>query len=1323
MADDKSKSKKKDKEQPEQPPKEQPKEQAEEQSSAKNQVYAPNERVLPINIEEEMKNSYVDYSMSVIVGRALPDARDGLKPVHRRVLYAMQDLGLLHNRPYKKSARVVGECFVKDTMVLTTRGLIPIQDICHGDSVYTQGGIRKVTELYEMPTRPLLKVDLENGISNVVTPSQKFRVLTHDLEFAWKEAKDLSSSDHVVVRSTYPEITSPVKLISELPEFPSELNEDVAYLLGFWLSDGWIEKATGRVGFYSVTRSVIERISKILKEQFSLKRPLEEKPYTLKKNDGSLHERMGYQVRVSRGSFTQYLSENFGILKQDAWTKQIPNAIFRSPKSVVLSFISGLMDGDGSIHVQRNSIHYGSTSEKLISQLAVLFQHMGFFCRRFMQHGNSRSLINGKAVMGRRPFHYLEVRGTSALLLAQSLSLSNPEKKHRANRIGQALFKKTKEDVVPWAGEKIFAELSAKHLGSGWYQGVDGNKFRQGIQHATGAKIRYSVDLQQKPLRTSQILEWGIAEKLEKIGSPLGNVVSQILEGQLHFFRVATVQPVPAQPTFDIEVAEDHQFIANGMVVHNCLGKYHPHGDTAVYDTMVRMVQDFSLRYPLIDGQGNFGSVDGDNAAAMRYTEVRLHDLAEEMLADLDKNTVNFRPNFDESLQEPVVLPAKVPNLLINGSSGIAVGMATNIPPHNLGEVVEGIKLVIDEPEVPMEKLMKAIKAPDFPTGGQICGLAEVTSMYKTGRGLIKVRAKAGVEETKNGKEQIIVTEIPFTVNKSSLIEKIADLINNKVVTGVSDLRDESDKDGMRIVIELKRGEIAKVVLNQLYKHTQMQTTFGAILLALDKGRPKIMNLKQLITCYIDHRKEVVIRRTKFELEKAEARAHILEGYKIALAHIDEVVKIIRTSKDRELAKDKLMSKFKLSEIQANAILDLRLYQLTNLEIEKIEAEYLELIKRIEYLRSVLASEKKVLGIIKEELDDLKKRFGDERRTELVPDEKEIRIEDLVANESCLITISHMGYIKRTSVSLYRQQKRGGKGVGGMDTKEEDYVEHLFTAQTHDYILFFTNKGMLHWQKVYDIPQAGRMSKGKAIVNLLAMPQDQKIAALLCVRDFTGDQRIFMATKLGTVKKTPLGEFSNPRKAGIIAIKIEDGDELIGIKMTTGHDEVVLATKEGQSIRFPEAQVKDQGRATMGVRGIMLDKKDEVVSLDIVEKDATLLVVTERGYGKRTDFDEYRVQNRGGKGIIGVKTTDKNGYVVGVLRVVDKDEIMMISSSGKMVRTAVKEISVIGRNTQGVRLINLGNGDKLEAVTRVISEEDEGAAEEAAKEEVGTTSS
>jgi len=769
----------------------------------------------------------------------------------------------------------------------------------------------------------------------------------------------------------------------------------------------------------------------------------------------------------------------------------------------------------------------------------------------------------------------------------------------------------------------------------------------------------------------------------------------------------------------ELGLEHNRAYKKSARVVGEVLGKYHPHGDSAVYDTMVRMVQDFSLRYTLVDGQGNFGSVDGDNAAAMRYTEVRLTEIAEELLQDLDKDTVNFKMNFDETLEEPTVLPGKLPNLLVNGSSGIAVGMATNIPPHNLCEIVDGIKILIDNPDATVKDLMKVVKGPDFPTGGQICGTDQIKQMYETGRGHIKMRAKAGIEPTKSGKEFIIVTEIPFAVNKASLIERIAELVNNKDITGISDIRDESDKDGMRIVIELKRGEIAKVVLNQLYKHTQMQDTFGAIMLALDKGRPKVMNLKELMTCYINHRKEVVVRRTKFELDKAERRAHILEGFKIAIANINEVVKIIRGAKDRLAAKEKLTSKFKLSDIQADSILEMRLYQLTGLEIEKIEAEYLEIIKRISYLKSILASEKKVLGLIKEELDDLRKRFGDERRTDIVPDEKEIRIEDLIANEGCLITISHGGYIKRTPVSLYRQQRRGGKGVSGMETKEEDYVEHLFTASTHDYILFFTEDGTVYWLKVYEIPQGGRATKGKAIVNLLNIAQDKKVAAMICVKEFDDVRRIFYATKKGVVKKTNLTQFSNPRKGGIIAINIDKGDELIGVKLTSGSDDIALATREGMSIRFPEAQVKDQGRATRGVKGITLDKKDEVVSLDIVEKDATLLVVTENGYGKRTDFDEYRVQKRGGKGIITMKTTDKNGLVIGVNRVVDADEIMMISAQGKMVRTPVKDIRVIGRNTQGVRLINLEKGDRLVAVTRVVSEDEEGV--ESKEEATATT--
>jgi DNA gyrase subunit A len=760
----------------------------------------------------------------------------------------------------------------------------------------------------------------------------------------------------------------------------------------------------------------------------------------------------------------------------------------------------------------------------------------------------------------------------------------------------------------------------------------------------------------------------------------------------------------------DLGLEHNKPYKKSARVVGEVLGKYHPHGDMAVYDAMVRMVQDFSLRYPLIDGQGNFGSVDGDSAAAMRYTEARMDAIAEELLSDIEKNTVNFRPNFDESLQEPSVLPSKIPNLLVNGSSGIAVGMATNIPPHNLGEIIEATKAVIDDPLIPVEKLMKHVPGPDFPTGGIIYGGDEVKNMYLTGRGRIRVRARAGVEPGKSGKECIVITEIPYMVNKAGLIEQIAGLIQDKKIDGVTDIRDESDREGMRVVIELRRGENAQVILNQLYKHTRMEETFGAIMLALDHGRPAVMDLKKMIQCYIDHRKEVVYRRTKYDLEKAEARAHILEGFKIALKNIDEVVKIIKKAESREDAKNKLIARFKLSEIQANAILDMRLYQLTGLEQDKIEKEYLELIKKIEYYKSLLASEKKLLGVIKDELDEIAKKYGDNRRTEIIGKAEEFQVEDLIAKEGCLITISHAGYIKRVPVATYKAQKRGGKGVSGMEVKEEDYVEHLFTASTHDYILFFTNQGKAYWLKVYEIPQGGRLAKGKAIVNMLNMAQDEKIAAMVRVEDFTKPLHLVMATKSGYIKKTGLSEFSNPRSTGIIAINIEKGDNLIGVELTSGKDEVVLVTKNGKSIRFSETHCRPMGRNTRGVTGIRLSPKDEVVGLTIVSERATFLLVTERGYGKRSEFTDYRVQGRGGKGIIGIKVTTKNGGVVKACKVTNEDEVVLISSKGKMIRMYVEDISVIGRATQGVRLITLGQDEKLEDATVIIPEEETGAA-------------
>ena len=764
----------------------------------------------------------------------------------------------------------------------------------------------------------------------------------------------------------------------------------------------------------------------------------------------------------------------------------------------------------------------------------------------------------------------------------------------------------------------------------------------------------------------------------------------------------------------DLGLAHNKAYKKSARIVGEVLGKYHPHGDMAVYDSMVRMVQDFSLRYPLIDGQGNFGSLDGDNAAAMRYTEARLGGISDELLQDIEKETVNFTPNFDSSLTEPTVLPAKLPNLLINGSSGIAVGMATNIPPHNLNEIVEAIVAVIENPEVTIKELMKFVKGPDFPTGGVICGREGIKSAFETGRGKLMVRAKAAIESgVKGKKDAVVIAEIPYMVNKTNLIESIVRLVESKKVEGIYDIRDESDRDGTRVVIELKKDCNPQVILNQLYKHTQMQETFGVIMLSLVDNQPRVLNLKQMIEYFIEFRVEVVRKRTQFDLAKAERRAHILEGLKIALANLDKIIKTIRAAKDPELAKAALVENFELSEIQAKAILEMQLQRLTALERDKIEAEYLELLKQIEFFKSVLKSKAKVLDIIKTESKELAKKYGDERRTQIVAAEDDIEIEDLIAKEDVLITISHAGYIKRLPVDTYRRQKRGGKGVtgGGVRDEGEDFIEHMFLASTHDHILFFTNKGRVYWRKAYDIPQASRQAKGKAIVNLLALTQDESIASFLQVKEFDDKHFVIMVTKNGVIKKTNLTAYSHPRATGITAITLKDKDLLIDCKLTGGKDEIFLATKEGKAIRFEEKQVREIGRTGSGVRGIRLGKKDEVIAAEIVDPKATILTVTSQGFGKKSKFSDYRIQSRGGKGIINTKVTSKNGYVVNVLTATEEDEIIIVTQSSMVVRCAVSQIRTVGRNTQGVRVIKLKPKDEVASAMKVVARE-EGEVEE-----------
>ena len=747
-------------------------------------------------------------------------------------------------------------------------------------------------------------------------------------------------------------------------------------------------------------------------------------------------------------------------------------------------------------------------------------------------------------------------------------------------------------------------------------------------------------------------------------------------------------------------------FRKSARIVGDVLGKFHPHGDSAVYDAMVRMVQEFSLRYPLVNGQGNFGSVDGDSAAAMRYTEARLNLISEAILQDLEKNTVNYMPNFDESLEEPIVLPSMFPNLLANGASGIAVGMATNIPPHNLGEVIDALVAQINRPDIKTETLMQYLKGPDFPTGGIIYGVSGIHDAYHTGRGRIVVRARATLEKGRGNKESIIINEIPFQVNKANLISSIADLVKDRKIEGISDIRDESDRDGMRIVIELKRDGVAQVILNQLYVHTQMQTTFGVIMLALVNGIPRVLDLKGFLQNFIDHRHDVIIRRTRFDLEKAEREAHILEGLKIALDHIDAIIQLIKKSRNPETAKTGLMKNFKLSELQADHVLRMQLQRLTGLERKKIEEDYLQLIKQIEKLKGILENRNKQMTLIKDELITMKEKYADERRTEIVAKTEEFSVEDMIAEEDMVITISHSGYIKRFPVSGYKRQNRGGKGVIGADTKQEDSIEHLFIASTHHYILFFSNRGKCYWLKVHAIPQAGRGSRGRAIINLLNLDKGEKISAVVPVKSFDTDQYVFMATRLGTAKKTHLSEFSNPRRVGINAINIHNNDELIGAKLTDGTQDIVLATRKGLAVRFHETDVRPMGRTAAGVKGITLGKDDVVIGMVVVRREGTLMVVTDKGYGKRSAIADYRVTRRGGKGIITMKTSDKIGLMIEIMDVIDSDDLLMITSKGLVIRQQIGKIKVLGRNTQGVRLIRLVEDDEVADVARVVRDDE-----------------
>jgi DNA gyrase subunit A len=1264
---------------------------------ASQNLYTRNEKVKPVFIEQEMKASYLSYAMSVIVGRALPDVRDGLKPVHRRILYAMQELGLDHSRSYKKCARIVGEvlgkyhphgdtavydtlvrmvqdfslryplvdgqgnfgsvdgdsaaamryCVTGDTLVVTDRGLVPIGELSQTKSedirvpVLSQDGkTHLASKWFDSGEHPTLKITTERGFS--IQGSYNHPILTWTVnentglpEFRWKLLEQLGLGDVAVIDRTADKLWpgAPVSVVSD------------------WPSD----------------------------------------------------------------------------LPPRAQNKVLPGSLDED-----LAFILGALVAEGT--VKEREIEFCNSDQEWIKQLDERWQRVFPDCRLHAFTRKPRSY-------GKKIYYTREIHSRHVILFLKNIGLVPA--KSRQKTIPRRILQSPKPVVAAFlrayfegdgsissSGEKM-GELSCVSMSETLIRQIQTLLLRFGIASTKrfdrwkGAYKLYLRGLENYRIFAKEI---GFVSKIK----------NQKLDGAISLYQkeYSATDFVP----FIADFARSHmdldgpwkggkEFLAkHNFDRYSNLEKHSTQVVEALDDTsqpqmmalFARLLKNHYFFDPVAgierSGVARVYSVRVDSAChsfvangfVNHNTEAKLAAITSEMLADIEKNTVNFAPNFDETLEEPTLLPATLPNLLCNGSSGIAVGMATNIPPHNLNEVADAIIATIDAPEIQTKELMKFIKGPDFPTGATICGAEGIRSAYDTGRGLLKIRAKAGIEQLKNGKQAIVVSEIPYQVNKANLIESIADLVNDKKIEGISDVRDESDKEGMRLVIDLKRDANAQVVLNQLYKHTQMQTTFGIILLALVDGSPRVLKLKEIINEYIRHRKEIIVRRTQFDLAKARDRAHIVEGLIKAVDILDKIIKTIRKSKNPAEAKVALVEEFEFSERQAQAILEMQLQKLTGLEIHKLEEEFKELLKRIEYLESVLKSEKKVLEIIKEELGRLKEKYGDERRTEIAKSvDTELEIEDLIAEEDVVVTISHQGYVKRLPVSTYRKQKRGGVGVGS-GVVEEDFIEHLFIASTHDHLLLFTSKGKAFMIKVHEIPQASRISKGKFIANIVSLSQGEKITSYIPTREFKEGEYLVMATQMGQIKKCEMTDFENTRRGGIIAIGLDPKDELIGARKTDGKQEIFLATRKGKAIRFPETLVRSMGRAAGGVRGVNLEAKDCVIGMEVVEKNATLLSVTEKGFGKRSEIGEYRVTSRGGKGVTNIKVTDKNGEVVGLLCVGEKDDIMIMTKEGMVVRCSAKDIRETGRVAQGVRLINLKKAnDKVTTVAKVEPEEEE----------------
>lgn len=1335
-------------------------------------MYTRNEKVITVYIEDEMKDSYISYAMSVIVGRALPDVRDGLKPVHRRILYAMRDLNLEHNKAYKKCARIVGEVLGKYHP--------------HGDMAVYDALVRMVQDFS-------LRYPLIDGQGN-------FGCFTKDTKVRLCDGRKISFGNLIKEQKkgkrhwTFSYNHQEKKIeIAEIKK--PRLTRNNEMIIKILLDNDEVIKCT--LDHLFMLRDGTYRKAKDLRPGDSLM-PLYMKPYDGKKDKDLKGYETIYQPAVSKWEFVHQMADEWNLTNEvyprsagrirhhldfdkfnnnpnnirriqwkDHWKfhKEIASKRHRNdPK-----YVEKISEGRRSFWANKEN---RDLSSRRLSEANKArwrnpkYRQMWIEARKelwknpeykaFMKELSSRSLKKKwktkefQELMSRHKSKELKEKWQQAGYRARmsehmrknSVKIwSNPRHREYISKLMKGKFSDpeirgelSKRSKILWQDPNYRVKFPDKHFRKmalelwkdpeirklhreksirQWQNAEFRKKAIEHIRISNRGRLEKDPDCMRKLAQKAKIslkIKWENPSYKNKV---VGSKILSYAYSLLAKFGEATPEIYERERSNNciprigkaLTYFDDFQEIlsASKKRNHKVVATKVLSEREDVYDLTVAPWHNFALA----SGIFVHNSVDGDPSAAMRYTEARMAHVTDWMLTDIEKDTVRFVPNFDDSLTEPALLPAVLPNLLVNGSSGIAVGMATNIPPHNLSEVVDGITHLIDNPDAEIKELMKKIKGPDFPTGGIICGRDGIVEAYNTGRGRLRVHAKAYVEEGKGNRESIIVSELPYQVNKATLIETIADLVRDKKIEGISDVRDESDKDGMRIVIEPRRGENAQIILNQLYKHTQMKETFGVIMLALVEGRPRVLNLKEILSLYIKHRKNIVIKRTRFLLAKAQDRAHILEGLKIALKHINAIIKAIRESKDPEMARNALMKKFDLSERQARAILEMQLQRLTALERDKIDKEYLELIKKIEYYESILKSERKVLEIIKEEAVELKKKFGDARRTEIMGEVKELAIEDLIAEEDMVITISHSGYIKRLPVSSYRKQKRGGKGVTGADKNDEDFIEHLFIASTHEYMLFFTDQGKVYWLKVHEIPQAGRLAKGKAIVNLLALGQGESLSAYAPVKEFVEGEYLMMVTKSGLIKKTPLNAFSNPRKGGIIALTLDKDDKLIGVMRTDGKQEIVIATRSGKAIRFHEKQVRDMGRGAKGVRAIKLDKKDCVISMVLAERDTTLLTVTECGFGKRTEAKDYRLQSRGGRGVKNIKATSKNGEAIGLASVRDDDGIMLITSEGMLVRIPVKEIRKAGRATQGVRIIKLAAKDKVTSIAKVVAKEDE----------------